>query len=609
MNASTYRILIDSSADSFVITRNGLIESVNPAVLELFGTLEEADCIGKRLSDWIDTSMGKELTNKEEQSIYKAPTSLGRREFSVSRKDRASRIVDVQISVIQDKEDEVSLYVMREITNQDLFRKELDLQNKKLHELNTTLNQAQKLSHVGSWKWNMATDEAEWSDEMYRIYGVTKENFYPSNKNVTKTVIPEDLPKLEKGVESLLKNQIFEPFEFRIKRPSGEIRNVYIIALELGEIGSENENIIFGVTQDITKQKQIEEDTLKAKISLGNIEKALNNAQKLAQIGSWLYDIESQKIEWSEEMFHIWGFDLEQGAPDFESMVERIHTDDRDLFLTYVNKAIHQGTPYEIEHRICLPNLDQKIVIAICQPVLDIQGEVVSLAGTSQDITELKKTEEKIRKSLKEKEILLRELYHRTKNNMQVISSMLSMRSLYSQNEEIKNLLDETKNKILGMALVHEKLYQSNDLSRINLKIYLIELVELLKNNLLIESANIVIVTAMEEVNANIDTAIPCGLIVNELFTNAVKHAFPDGRKGTIKIQMKKTERDEILISVTDDGIGFPDSIDLKNTESYGLEAIVMLSELQLGGSLELEKKEGTRFTLAFKETLNADRI
>lgn len=290
-------------------------------------------------------------------------------------------------------------------------------------------------------------------------------------------------------------------------------------------------------------------------------------------------------------------------------MVERIHTDDRDLFLTYVNKAIHQGTPYEIEHRICLPNLDQKIVIAICQPVLDIQGEVVSLAGTSQDITELKKTEEKIRKSLKEKEILLRELYHRTKNNMQVISSMLSMRSLYSQNEEIKNLLDETKNKILGMALVHEKLYQSNDLSRINLKIYLIELVELLKNNLLIESANIVIVTAMEEVNANIDTAIPCGLIVNELFTNAVKHAFPDGRKGTIKIQMKKTERDEILISVTDDGIGFPDSIDLKNTESYGLEAIVMLSELQLGGSLELEKKEGTRFTLAFKETLNADRI
>lgn len=605
---NTYRSLFETAPDSLVITRNGLIESLNLSALELFGISEESECIGKKLTEWLHPSPNLNHLTKKAQTSESSPAP-GRREFSVFRKDGSSRFVDTQLSFSIDREDELILYVMREITHQDLFQKELDLQNKKLHELNATLIQAQKLSHVGSWKWNMATDEAEWSDEMYRIYGVTKESFYPSNKNVSQTVILEDLPKLEKGVESLLKNKIFEPFEFRIKRPSGEIRNVYIIALELGEKGSENENIIFGVTQDITKQKQIEEDNLKAKINLGNIEKALNNAQKLAHIGSWLFNIDSQKIEWSEETFHIWGYDPEHGVPDFKTMVERIHPDDRDLFLSSVNKAITHGTPYEIEHRICLPNLEQKIAIAICQPVIGNQGEVISLAGTSQDITELKKTEEKIRKSLKEKEILLRELYHRTKNNMQVISSMLSMRSLYSQNEEIKTLLEETKNKILGMALVHEKLYQSNDLSRIDLKVYLIELVELLKNNLLIESANIQIFTEMDEVNANIDTAIPCGLVVNELFTNAVKHAFPNGRKGVIKIQMSKSEQDEILISVTDNGIGFPDSIDIKNTESYGLEAIVMLSELQLGGRLELEKNKETRFTLAFKETRNADRV
>jgi PAS domain S-box-containing protein len=147
--------------------------------------------------------------------------------------------------------------VSQDITEKKIKQQTLDYQHEKLSELHNALNEAQKLSHVGSWKWNMATDEAEWSDEMYNIYGVSKGDFYPSNKNVSKTVLPEDLYKIEQGVSSLLVDKMFVPFDFRIRRPSGEIRHLYIMALE-----KNSQESLFGVTKDITEQKKIEEKNL-----------------------------------------------------------------------------------------------------------------------------------------------------------------------------------------------------------------------------------------------------------------------------------------------------------------------------------------------------------
>ena len=148
--------------------------------------------------------------------------------------------------------------VSQDITHRKLTQNKIDQQNEKLVELNKSLNLAQKLSNVGSWQWNMTTDEAEWSDEMYHIYGVTKEHFYPSNANVAKMVLPEDVHKVERGVASLLVDKIFVPFEFRIMRPSGEVRTVFIMALE-----KDSEESVFGVTKDVTEQKQIEEKNLR----------------------------------------------------------------------------------------------------------------------------------------------------------------------------------------------------------------------------------------------------------------------------------------------------------------------------------------------------------
>jgi signal transduction histidine kinase/CheY-like chemotaxis protein len=236
------------------------------------------------------------------------------------------------------------------------------------------LEQAQKMGHIGNWEWNSKTDEAVWSDEMYRIYGVEKDKFDPTSENVAKTIIEEDRHKMVHAITQLMQGKLVDAFEFKIIRPNNEVRDLKIIGLEI------NDGTIFGVTQDITDRKKIETN--------------LHEAQKLAHVGSWLFNPLTYKIEWSEETFKILGFDPAKGEPDFAALVDRIHPDDRTLFNNVVDKAIKLGTPYDIEHRVCLPDGTERVIRAICKPLFGINKEVVSLVGTSQDITSYKLLEQ-----------------------------------------------------------------------------------------------------------------------------------------------------------------------------------------------------------------------
>ncbi|MFT6855196.1 MAG: PAS domain S-box-containing protein [Cyclobacteriaceae bacterium] len=484
---------------------------------------------------------------------------------------------------------------VQDITQRKLFQKELDLQNDKLSELNNALNQAQKLSHVGSWQWDMTTDTAKWSDEMYSIYGVTKENFYPSSENVAKILLPEELAKMEKAIDALLTGKMFTPFEFRIMRPSGEVRTLYIIALEQGAIGGENEKIIFGVTQDITDRKQ------KEKTSLHLAQIAANSTDMIV-----LFNLAFEYQ--AANRTYLNAFDL-----SYDQLINK-HVPDlvgeeyfKNIIMPNVTKCL-EGADVHYQLWFDFPKIRKKYMDITYSKYFDNDGFLAGIAINLSDITLRKHAEEKIIRSLEEKELLLRELYHRTKNNMQVISSMLSIQSIYTKNDEVKEMLGETKSRIMGMALVHEKLYQAQDLSWIDLKDYINDLVELLKGSLLSKISNLAVVTNLENTRTNIDTAVPCGLIINELFTNAIKHGFPDNKIGVIKIELINIA-DEICISVTDNGVGIPTGLDFKNSNSYGLNAVIMLAEHQLGGSLTLNTEHDTEFILKFKETINVDRV
>lgn len=211
----------------------------------------------------------------------------------------------------------------------------------------------------------------------------------------------------------------------------------------------------------------------------------------------------------------------------------------------------------------------------------------------------------KLEKLLHEKEFLLKELYHRTKNNMQVISSFLSLKSNYIDKPEISEILLETENMVRSMALVHQKLYQSSDLSRIDLKEYIIDLVWLIQSSYANLKDHIVFRLDLDAIHVLIDTAISCGVILNELISNAFKHAFPDNAEGIIHIALKKTDTTGILLCFRDNGIGVPDNYDITNCNTLGMKTVIGIGEDQLNGEIKIKLENGFSFELEFQNILN----
>ncbi len=226
-----------------------------------------------------------------------------------------------------------------------------------------------------------------------------------------------------------------------------------------------------------------------------------------------------------------------------------------------------------------------------------------------EHLVQRKQAEEQINIALAEKETLLRELYHRTRNNMQLISSILSLHAANSQHPEVLELARTVEHKIRAMALVHEKLYQSHDLSRIDLRDYFQELSHLLMDSYELSSHRVTLVVEAEPIHVLLDIAIPCGLILNELMSNALKHAFPDGRPGEIHLRLRKTADGEIELHFSDNGVGIPTDCDLRARKSIGFRTIFALAEHQLHGIIEIETRQGLAIRFRFEENLYRARV
>jgi len=231
--------------------------------------------------------------------------------------------------------------------------------------------------------------------------------------------------------------------------------------------------------------------------------------------------------------------------------------------------------------------------------LLDTHGDVQGVMGVSRDITEQKQAQDKLTASLKEKEVLLKEIHHRVKNNMQVISSMLSLQSQHITDKASRAMFQESQNRVRSMALIHEKLYQSEDMARIDIAAYIQDLTAFLFSTYTV-SNEIKITIAFTDIFLAITTAIPCGLIINELVSNALKHAFPHQRDGTITVSMTPSNTDSLILTVSDTGIGFPEGIDFRNTTTLGMQLVTSLVE-QLEGTITLDRSEGTRFRIEFR--------
>jgi len=215
------------------------------------------------------------------------------------------------------------------------------------------------------------------------------------------------------------------------------------------------------------------------------------------------------------------------------------------------------------------------------------------------DISERKLFEESISTALEEKVVLLQEVHHRVKNNLQIITSLLDLQSDYIHEEGSRRFIRESQNRIRSMALVHEQLYKSGDLSSIDFASYVDELANSLFLASAVDQQKIGLLMDVRHIELDMDRAIPCGLIINELVSNAIKYAFPEGRSGRIAVTCLNAGEGVVLLEVSDNGVGLPAGLDFRRTDTMGLQIVNLLTK-QLQGSIEHRADGGASFTITF---------
>ena len=350
-----------------------------------------------------------------------------------------------------------------------------------------------------------------------------------------------------------------------------------------------------------SKRKMAEE-------ALRNSLRQLKEAQKIGHIGSWEWDLKARELNCSDEFYNIMSLEPTEFGKSYKAMMDIIHPEDRQSVKESIMGAINEQKPFSNDYRLIRPDGTVRILSSKGEVITDPNGKPLRIVGTEQDITEHKIAEEKIKSSLKEKEMLLQEIHHRVKNNLQVISSLLRLQSRFIKDQNSIDIFKETQNRVRSIAILHEKLYQSDNLAKIKINEYVKILAEDLMYFYELEESNINMILDIDDVSLNIETAIPCGLLINEMVANSLKYAFPNQKNGEIKIELHSNNEDQFNLTVGDNGVGIPDEIDPEKAETFGMQLIKYLTK-QLKGTIELDNNNGTKYQLKFNELKYKDRV
>ncbi len=352
---------------------------------------------------------------------------------------------------------------------------------------------------------------------------------------------------------------------------------------------------------DITERKKAA-DIIKASAA------RLTEAQEIAHIGSWELDLTENVLHWSDEIYNIFEIDPEKFGATYEAFLNAIHPDDREMVNKAYTDSLKNKTPYEITHRLLMPDGRIKHVNEQCKTYYGTDGKPVRSMGTVQDITEHKRAEDQIKKSLREKELLLMEIHHRVNNNMAVASGLLGIQAKEVKSEEVRVMFEESQNRLKSMALVHGMFYEEMDFTNINFADYINKLTNMLYESYHTDKSRIAMNITAPETSMMIDIALPCGLILNELISNCFKHAFPDNKSGNINISFNKNDEGIYKLIIDDDGTGLPEGFDLKKSSTIGLRLINTLIQ-QLEGEIEFSSEGGAKFVITFRGGGYVNRI
>jgi PAS domain S-box-containing protein len=466
-----------------------------------------------------------------------------------------------------------------------------------LKESEKELVQAHKIAHIGTWEWEIATDSTYWSDEMFSIFRRDPLKLAPPYNEYLNYVHHDDQDYVDNAFKKSINGEPFS-IDYRIILSNGEKRTVHMQS----EVIIDDKNIpirIKGFVQDITERTKSNEKI-----------KTLANIVELSNDAIITKSLDGIITSWNKGAEQMYGYSAQEiiGRP-----ISILAPNNLKGEMGQLIEEIEQGKKIQNYETLRVRKDGTIINVSLSlSPVYDASGKLADISIIARDITKRKEAQE----ALANIEIARKkEIHHRIKNNLQVISSLLDLQAeRFKGREDIKDseVLEaflESQDRVISMALIHEELYEGEGDNTVNFPLYIKKLVENLFQTYMLRNTDISLNMDLDEnLLFDMDIAVPLGMIVNELVSNSLKYAFPGRDRGEIQIKLhreeSKTEGNStsFTLTVSDNGVGIPENLDIEDLESLGFQLITSLVD-QLDGEFELKRNKGTEFTMKFRVT------
>jgi len=423
--------------------------------------------------------------------------------------------------------------------------------------------------------------------EFTRMFGYTREEAV--GRFIDDLLAPEDYYKEASSITKRVTEGKNFALETKRRCKDEKVIDVSLLAhpIRIGgkQVGS------YAIYRDISGRKKAERELKESEM----IHRALF---KYANDAVFLMDLDGTHVNANRKAADMLGYEMDElMGKSFKDIVASSELSDAQKKL----KGLLKNKSFNLYERVFRKKDGTEFPVEINVSLIrDSQNKPRLIQSIVRDITERKKSEERIKTSLREKEVLLQEIHHRVKNNMQIVSSLINLQASKMGDEKTVKALQSSQNRIKSMAIIHEKLYQSQDFTNVDLNEYVKSLTDHLLNTYGVDKKQVRFYTDISDIYLDINKAIPCGLIINELLTNSLKHAFPDGKNGEIRVAIRNHRNQKKELSISDNGKGIPEDMDMNHSGSLGLSLVKILAEEQLQGSLHIDKTKGTCFKIVF---------
>ena len=577
-----YRSLVERANDGIAIIQDTIFQYVNPRLAEIGNSTVDA-LVGTPFTDYIHPDELPKVAGFYEMRMAGEDINPVY-ETVIVREDDSPVYVEINAGITTYKGRPADLVIVRDITERKKMEEDLQKSEEKFRSLFELAPDAILTINLKGVVTSCNTAAV--------MTGYSKDDIVGHHISKLKFLQKKDIPLYLKLLASLVRGKSVELPVITWIHKDGTVHISEARVRLVKDMGKAVRLLV--ISRDITEHK-------KAEAALKESEEKYRTLIENLSVG--IYRVtpgkEGHFIDVNPAFVQMLGYRNKEEVLTLKASDTYVNPEDRIRFSERV--SLHGFVRNE---ELTLKKRDGTPIIVsdTCTAVYNPGGSILYLDGITEDITQRKIAEEQIKASLREKEVLLREIHHRVKNNMQIISSLLNLQSKCTEDSQLMTAFKESQDRIRSMSLIHEKLYQSRDLGRIDFGEYTKSLVDNLFRSYRIDTGKITPVVDVEDVSLNVDHAIPCGLIINELVSNCLKHAFPDG-EGEVRITLRLISGDEIELAVIDNGVGIPDNIDFGTTKTLGLSLVSILAEDQLNGKIRTDKTEGTAFYVTFTVT------